>query len=71
MGQQLYQRLPRAFVEEILEAFNDRRMTERQACALLGLKRAVCMSCGGSGSVTGRPGRLQRPTGRDAVGPQL
>lgn len=40
MGQQLYQRLPQAFVEEVLEAFNDQRMTERQACELLGLKRA-------------------------------
>ncbi len=40
MGQQLYRRLPQAFVVETLEAFNDHRMTERQACALLGLKRA-------------------------------
>lgn len=39
MGPQLYQRVPQAFVEEVLEAFNDRRMTEQQACALLGLKR--------------------------------
>jgi hypothetical protein len=36
VGQQLYRRVPQAFVEEILEAFNDRRMTERQACALSG-----------------------------------
>ena len=40
MGHQLYRRLPQAFVVETLEAFNDHRMTERQACALLGLKRA-------------------------------
>ncbi len=39
MGQQLYRRVPQALVEEVLEAFNDRRMTERQACAVLGLKR--------------------------------
>jgi len=31
--------VPQALVEEVLEAFNDRRMTERQACAVLGLKR--------------------------------
>ena|GEM_PF-3763229 len=31
MGHQLYHRLPQAFVEEVLEAFNDRRMTERPA----------------------------------------
>ncbi|MGH2404852.1 MAG: hypothetical protein ACRDGN_10360 [bacterium] len=40
MSQQLYRRLPQAFVVEVLDAFNDHRMTERQACALLGLKRA-------------------------------
>jgi hypothetical protein len=40
VGQQLYKRLPQAFVVDTLEAFNDHRMTERQACALLGLKRA-------------------------------
>lgn len=39
MGQQLYRRLPQAFVVEVLEAFNDQRMTEKQACALLGIKR--------------------------------
>jgi len=40
VGHQLYRRLPQAFVVETLEAFNDHRMTERQACALLGLKRS-------------------------------
>lgn len=40
MGHQLYQRLPQAFVEDVLEAFNDRRMTERQACELLALGRS-------------------------------
>lgn len=40
MGHQLYRRLPQALVVEVLEAFNDHRMTEGQACALLGIKRA-------------------------------
>lgn len=40
MGQQLYRRLPQEFVKEVLEAFNDRRMAEQQACTLLGLKRS-------------------------------
>jgi hypothetical protein len=40
VGEQLYRRLPHEFVKEVLEAFNDRRMTEQQACTLLGLKRS-------------------------------
>jgi hypothetical protein len=40
VGKQLYRRLPQAFVADTLAAFNDHRMTERQACALLGLRRA-------------------------------
>jgi hypothetical protein len=40
VGHQLYHRLPQAFVEEVLEAFNDRRMTERRACELLRLGRS-------------------------------
>ena len=40
MGHQLYRGLPQVFVLEVLEAFNDHRMTEVQACALLGIKRA-------------------------------
>jgi hypothetical protein len=40
VGHQLYRRLPQAFVEEVLEAFNASRMTEQHACTLLGLKRS-------------------------------
>ncbi len=39
MGQQLYRRLPHAFVVEILEAFNEHRIAEAHACELLGLQR--------------------------------
>jgi hypothetical protein len=40
MSRQLHKRLPKEFVEEILEAFNDQRIAEEKACALLGIKRA-------------------------------
>lgn len=40
MGHQLYRRLPQAFVNEVLEAFNDRRMAEQRARELLGLGRS-------------------------------
>lgn len=56
VGQQLYRRLPQAFVVEVLEAFNDQRMTEKQPCALLGLSAPGCMAFDGSGSGSERPG---------------
>lgn len=40
MGTQLHKRHQKEFVMEILEAFNDRRITEEKACELLGIKRA-------------------------------
>jgi len=40
MGQQLHKRLPKEFVEEALEAFNEKRLTEERACELLGIGRA-------------------------------
>lgn len=40
MGEQLHKRLPKEFVEEVLEAFNERRLTEERACELLGIRRA-------------------------------
>ncbi len=36
---QLHRRLPGPFVGEVLEAFNAHRMSETQACTLLGIKR--------------------------------
>src|SRR6202011_2703807 len=38
--QQLYRRVAHEFVNVVVEAFNDHRMTEEQACTLLGLKRS-------------------------------
>jgi len=40
MGQQIHKRLPLEFVETVLEAFNDHRLGEEEACILLGLARA-------------------------------
>ena len=40
MKSQLHKRLPQDFVEEILEAFNSHRLSEEEACELLGLTRA-------------------------------
>lgn len=40
MGTQLHKRLSKSFVEEILEAFNDHRMSEEKACEMLGIHRA-------------------------------
>jgi len=40
MGDQIHRRLPKEFVQEVLEAFNEKRMTEQLACGLLGVKRA-------------------------------
>jgi len=40
MGEQLHKRLPKEFVGEVLEAFNERQLTEERACELLGIKRA-------------------------------
>jgi hypothetical protein len=44
MSRQLHKWLSKEFVEEILEAFNDHRIAEEQACALLGIKRAQLRS---------------------------
>lgn len=40
MGQRLHKRFSKEFVEEVLEAFNEKRLTEEKACELLGIKRA-------------------------------
>ena len=40
MSAQLHRRLSQSFVEEILEVFNDHRISEEKACELLGLQRA-------------------------------
>jgi len=40
MGDQLHRRLPQEFVEAVLEAFNEHRISEPRACELLGLHRA-------------------------------
>jgi hypothetical protein len=40
MSRQLHKRLPKEFVEKILEAFNDHRIAEEKACELLWIKRA-------------------------------
>ena len=40
MGIQLHKRHCQEFVVEVLEAFNDRRLSEEKACELLGFKRA-------------------------------
>jgi len=40
MSAQLYKRLPKSFVEEILEAFNDHRISEEKACEMLEIRRA-------------------------------
>lgn len=40
MGHHIHKRLSKEFVEEVLEAFNEKRITEERACELLGLKRA-------------------------------
>ena len=40
MSPQLHKRLPMSFVEEILEAFNDHRISEEKACEMLGVRRA-------------------------------
>jgi hypothetical protein len=40
MSPQLHKRLSKSFVEEILEAFNDHRISEEKACEMLGLRRA-------------------------------
>lgn len=40
MSSQLHKRLPKSFVEEILEAFNDHRISEEKACVMLGIRRA-------------------------------
>lgn len=37
---QIHKRHSAEFVEEVLEAFNEKRMTEEMACELLGIKRA-------------------------------
>jgi hypothetical protein len=37
---QIHKRHTSEFVEEVLEAFNEKRMTEEMACELLGIKRA-------------------------------
>lgn len=40
MGKQIHRRFPKEFVEDVLEAFNGKRITEEMACELLGVKRA-------------------------------
>lgn len=40
MKNQLHKRLPLEFVEDILRAFNEHRLSEDKACELLGIKRA-------------------------------
>ncbi|MBI5188007.1 MAG: hypothetical protein HZA07_02890 [Nitrospirae bacterium] len=40
MGSRLHKRLSVEFVQEVLEAFNEKRITEEIACELFGLKRA-------------------------------
>jgi hypothetical protein len=40
MRSQLHKRFSRSFVEEILEAFNDHRISEEKVCELLDLRRA-------------------------------
>ena len=40
MSIQLHKRLPREFIEGILEAFNDHRIGEDCACKILGIGRA-------------------------------
>jgi hypothetical protein len=40
MSAQVHKRLPQGFVEEILEAFNDHRISEEKACEMLGIRRA-------------------------------
>lgn len=40
MSPLIHKRLPGEFVMEVLEAFNEHRMTEQQACLLLGLQRS-------------------------------
>jgi len=40
MGQRIRKRLPVGFVQEILEAFNTHRISEKEAMELLGLRRS-------------------------------
>jgi hypothetical protein len=40
MSGQLHKRLSKSFVEEILEAFNDHRISEEKACEMLGVGRS-------------------------------
>lgn len=40
MGQQIQKRLSVEFVGEVLEAFNNQRLSEKSACEFLGIKRA-------------------------------
>lgn len=40
MSPQLHKRLSKSFVEEVLDAFNDHRISEEKACEMLGLRRA-------------------------------
>jgi hypothetical protein len=68
VGHQLYRRLPQAFVEGVLEAFNAGRMTEADACTRLGLKRSRSYCCGEIGCGDGRPGRWARPASKAGDG---
>ncbi len=40
MADQIHKRLSVEFLEEILEGFNEQRITEGVVCELLGIKRA-------------------------------
>lgn len=40
MGEQIHKRLAKQFVVDVLESFNEHRMSELQACELLGIERA-------------------------------
>jgi len=40
MRQRIHKRLPVEFVEEVLEAFNGQRISEKEAMELLGLRKS-------------------------------
>jgi len=40
MNERIHKRLPVGFVQEVLQAFNGRRISEREAIELLGLRRS-------------------------------
>lgn len=40
MAEQIHKRLSVEFVDEVMEAFNEQRVTERAVCEVLGIKRS-------------------------------